>query len=219
MGIDTGANHELQKAIVILNAGRHAKIEIIDVPVPQMKDDEVLIRLSHSGVCHADVSFVYGDWKQLGFVFEGSQTPGHEGVGTVTAVGSEVKVLKPGVRVGVKWIRRVCRVCYHCRAGNDNWCESQLQSGRTTSGSFQQWVTAPADYLPLIPSEVSDEDAGPLLCAGSTMYSALRASKAKSGEWIAIVSHLVPFHFSDILDMIGLVLDRRFSSPLDVPSS
>lgn len=201
MTSNTSADQQLQKALVILNAGRDAKIEIIDVPVPQTKDDEVLIRLSYSGVCHADVSFVYGDWKQLGFVFEGSQTPGHEGVGTVNAVGSDVKVLKPGARVGIKWIRRVCRICYHCRAGNDNWCESQLQSGRTTSGSFQQYVTAPADYLPLIPPEVSDEDAGPLLCAGSTMYSALRASKASSGDWIVIVSRLVSFRSYIVLDM------------------
>ncbi len=201
MNANTSADHELQKAVVVLNAGQDAKIEIRDVPVPQPKDDEVLIRLHYSGVCHADVSFVYGDWKQLGFVFEGSQTPGHEGVGTVTAIGRDVKDLEPGARVGIRWIRRVCRICYHCRAGNDNWCESQLQSGRTTPGSFQQYVTAPADYLPMIPPEVSDEHAGPLLCAGSTIYLALRASKAASGDWIVIVSGLVSFRSYTVLDM------------------
>ena len=203
MTTNTSEDLPLQKAVVVLNAGRDAEIEIKDVPIPQPKDDEVLVRLSYSGVCHADVSFVYGDWKQLGFVFNGSQTPGHEGVGTVVAVGSEAKNLKLGARVGIKWIRRVCRTCRHCQARNENWCESQLQSGRTTSGSFQQYVTAPADYLPMIPPEISDEEAGPLLCAGSTMFSALRAAKAGPGDWVVIVSRLVPFQPYTDLDVNG----------------
>ena len=184
----------LQRAVVVINAGSEASIEIKSVPIPQPKDDEVLVRLSYSGVCHADVSFVYGDWKQLGFEFEGSQTPGHEGVGTVSAVGSRVKTLKLGARVGIKWVRRVCGTCRHCQAGNDNWCETQSHSGRTVSGSFQQYVTAPADYLPIIPPEISDENAGPLLCAGSTMYLALKASKARPGDWVVIVSLFLSFN-------------------------
>ena len=190
---NTSGNSTSQKAVVVINAGPEARIEIQDVSIPQPRDDEVLVKLTHSGVCHADVSFVYGDWMELGFTFEGSQTPGHEGIGTVVAVGSCVSVLKLGARVGIKWIRRVCGVCGYCEAGKDNWCESQTHSGRTTSGSFQQYVTAPANYVPIIPSEISGECAGPLLCAGSTMYSALKASNARLGDWVVIVSLVFPF--------------------------
>lgn len=191
---NTSGNSTSQRAVVVINAGPEARIEIQDVSIPQLKDDEVLVKLTHSGVCHSDVSFTYGDWKDLGFTFEGSQTPGHEGIGTVVAVGSYVSALKLGDRVGIKWIRRVCGVCHYCEAGKENWCESQTHSGRTTSGSFQQYVTAPANYVPIIPPEISGEHAGPLLCAGSTMYSALKTLNVTPGDWVVIVS--LAFHFT-----------------------
>jgi alcohol dehydrogenase, propanol-preferring len=191
---NTSGNSTSQRAVVVINAGPEARIEIQDVSIPQLKDDEVLVKLTHSGVCHSDVSFTYGDWMDLGFTFEGSQTPGHEGIGTVVAVGSYVSALKLGDRVGIKWIRRVCGVCHYCEAGKENWCESQTHSGRTTSGSFQQYVTAPANYVPIIPPEISGEHAGPLLCAGSTMYSALKTLNVTPGDWVVIVS--LVFHFT-----------------------
>lgn len=176
----------MQSAITIENPGPHAQISIraTDIPLPQ--PDEVLIRLSYTGICHADVAFVFGDWERLGFGIEGSKTPGHEGVGVVVAVGANVTNLKLGDRVGTKWLRNVCWSCSYCVAGNENMCIAQTHYGRDSPGSFQQYITSPAAYTPKIPREIPDDQAGPLLCAGVTMYRALKISKLLPGQWVVV---------------------------------
>ena len=175
-----------QRAIIVEEPGPEAHVLIKDIEIPHYQPDEVLIRLSHSGVCHADVAFIFGDWKKLSFGVEGSKTPGHEGVGEVVAIGSDVKNLAVGDRVGTKWLRSVCWKCDYCIEGKENLCHLQVHYGRSSPGSFQQYVTSPANYTPKIPAEISDEKAGPLLCAGVTMYRALKISGATAGQWVVI---------------------------------
>ena len=177
----------LQKAVVVTNPGPDARVEIKDIEIPEPGADDVLIHLSHTGVCHADVAFIYGEWEKLGFGLKGSQTPGHEGIGRVVAVGSNVKNFTIGDRAGVKWLHSVCWTCSYCKRGREDCCTSHLVSGRHVPGSFQQFVTSPANYTPKIPDAISDEKAGPLMCAGVTMYRALKMSTAVPGDWVAIM--------------------------------
>lgn len=172
---------------MVENPGKEARITIQDIELPEVGDEEVLIRISHSGICHADVAFAFDEWRQLDFRLENSRTPGHEGVGKVVGVGPKVTNLKVGDRVGTKWLRSVCGTCSYCHEGRENLCRQSKVYGQSTPGSFQQYVTSPAGFTPRIPSEISDEEAGPLLCAGVTMFRALKVSNVRSGDWVVIV--------------------------------
>lgn len=116
------------------------------------------------------------------------QIGGHEGVGLVVKLGagSEFSTVKLGDRVGIKWAAAMCGTCMPCRAGFDGHCTQFKVSGYFTPGTFAQYALAPANYVTPIPEGLESADAAPLLCAGLTVYSALRKCGAKSGEWVVV---------------------------------
>jgi len=116
------------------------------------------------------------------------QVGGHEGVGTVAALGpgSESSGLKIGDRVGIKWMAAVCGNCMACLAGADAMCASGKVSGYYTPGTFQQYALAPAHYVTPIPDGLPSDAAAPMLCGGVTVYSALKKSRAVPGDWVVI---------------------------------
>ena len=177
-----------QKAVIVEDAGPQAKFSIEETEVPTYGDDEILIRLSHSSICHTDVAFAYGEWGQMGFgMMNGNKTPGHEGVGHVVAVGANAGgKFKIGDRVGTKWLRRVCGDCTFCRRGDEHLCAEKTIYGHASPGSLQQYVAAQASTTPRIPDSLPMAKAGPLLCAGVTMYRGLRKVNASPGDWIVI---------------------------------
>lgn len=117
-----------------------------------------------------------------------TQIGGHEGVGHVVKFGpgTDTSGLKLGDRVGVKWLSSVCGNCPPCLATADGLCFNQKVSGYYTPGTFQQYVVGPANYVTPIPDELSSTDAAPMLCAGLTVYSALRKCKAHPGDYVVI---------------------------------
>ncbi|TAQ89794.1 hypothetical protein B7494_g1904 [Chlorociboria aeruginascens] len=161
------------------------KLEELATPEPGTGD--VLVRLTHSGVCHSDMGVMENTWRILPYPTQPGQIGGHEGVGIVQKLGpgAEGKV-KVGDRVGIKWIASVCGACLACLEGRDGNCFNQKISGYYYPGTFQQYALAPANYVTPIPDALSSEDAAPLLCAGVTVYSALRKSDAQSGQWVVI---------------------------------
>jgi len=162
------------------------QLAILKTPEPGAGD--MLVRLTHSGVCHSDMSVMENSFQWLPHPTQPGQVGGHEGVGIVQKLGpgSEKGHVKVGDRVGVKWVAYICQSCPPCLDGRDGLCFNQKISGYYHPGTFQQYVLAPANYVTPIPEEVSSEDAAPMLCAGVTTYSALRKSDAKSGQWVVI---------------------------------
>ncbi|KAE8375820.1 chaperonin 10-like protein [Aspergillus bertholletiae] len=161
-------------------------VQLVDTPEPQL--GQVLINLTHSGVCHSDFGVMTNSWKALPFPTQEGQVGGHEGVGVVVKLGpgcdnSQVKV---GDRVGVKWIASVCGTCLPCLSGSDGLCLNGKISGYYTPGTFQQYVLGPIDYVTPIPDGVPSELAAPMLCAGVTVYAALKRSKAQPGDFVVI---------------------------------
>lgn len=163
--------------------------KIVDHDTPEPGPGEVLIRLTHSGVCHSDLGVMENTWRGLPYPTETGQIGGHEGVGVVQKMGpgAELTNVKLGDRVGIKWVAYACGSCQACLEGLDGVCFNQKISGYYYPGTFQQYAIGPANYVTPIPDGLDSAEAAPLLCAGVTVYAALRKSGAESGEWVAIV--------------------------------
>jgi len=163
------------------------KVETLETPEPG--PGQVLINLTHSGVCHSDIGVMMNSWAGLPFPTQPGQVGGHEGVGKIVKMGSgtENAAVRVGDRVGVKWISAICDSCPACLSGHDGICFNQKISGYYTPGTFQQYVLGPASYVTPIPEGLDSASAAPMLCAGVTTYSALRKSNAESGQWVVIL--------------------------------
>jgi alcohol dehydrogenase, propanol-preferring len=158
-------------------------LQIRDVPIPDPKAGEVLVEIIASGVCHTDLHAADGDWPlkpTLPFI------PGHEGAGFVAKLGSGVKHLKEGDRVGIAWLHSACGHCEFCLTGWETLCQGQNMSGYTVNGSFAEFALGDADYVGRIPDKVSFIEIAPILCAGVTTYKGLKQTEARPGEWVVI---------------------------------
>ncbi|KAL6241193.1 hypothetical protein RBB50_011872 [Rhinocladiella similis] len=177
------------KALVYDNPGSiSAKIEYVDTPRPGV--GEVLVKLTHSGLCHSDMAIMTNRWTARIEPTPKGQIGGHEGVGEVVAFGpgaDQISGLKLGSRVGIKWMAYACCNCIICLAGLDSYCEAGKVSGFLYPGTFQQYALAPAHYVTPIPDGVPSDMAAPLLCAGLTVYSALRKAGAEPGDPVLIL--------------------------------
>ncbi|GAV53250.1 hypothetical protein ZYGR_0AI05340 [Zygosaccharomyces rouxii] len=170
-----------QKAIVFEE--NKGKLEYKDIPVPTPKPNEILIHVRYSGVCHTDLHAWKGDWPlptKLPLV------GGHEGAGEVVAIGSNVKNWKIGDLAGIKWLNGSCMSCEYCEKSNESNCAQADLSGYTHDGSFQQYATADAVQAARIPPGTNLAEVAPILCAGITVYKALKSAELKAGEWVAI---------------------------------
>ncbi|HVI88802.1 MAG TPA: alcohol dehydrogenase AdhP [Dongiaceae bacterium] len=158
-------------------------LEIEDVPVPEVRPGTILVKVSHSGVCHTDLHAADGDWPvkpSLPF------TPGHEGVGMVAAIGAGVTHVKEGDRVGVPWLHTACGHCEHCLTGWETLCDGQQMTGYTVDGGYADYVLADPNYVGRLPDKLDFAAAAPLLCAGVTVYKGLKVTDTKPGDWVVI---------------------------------
>ena len=141
-----------------------------EVPVPEPAADEVRIKVHACGVCRTDLHVVEGDLE----VRRSPIIPGHQVVGTIEALGSEVTDREVGERVGVAWLHRTCGCCAFCATGRENLCDAPDFTGWTVHGGFSEHVVAPARFTYPLPDGFSDLQAAPLLCAGIIGYRCLR---------------------------------------------
>jgi alcohol dehydrogenase, propanol-preferring len=157
-----------------------------DIERPSPGENDVIVRVEASGVCHSDLHIIEGDWKQFGGITKLPLVPGHEVAGRVEETGSAVRGLKPGDRVGVPWIHWSCGECDFCREGNENLCSKQKITGCTVDGGYAEYIKAPATHATRIPDAVSAVQAAPLFCAGVTVYRALKQARLASGQRLAV---------------------------------
>ncbi|CAR26277.1 hypothetical protein ZYGR_0H00850 [Zygosaccharomyces rouxii] len=170
-----------QKGVVFNES--NGPLEYKEIPVPTPKPNEILIHVRYSGVCHTDLHAWKGDWPlptKLPLV------GGHEGAGEVIALGSNVKNWKVGDLAGIKWLNGSCMSCESCEQSNESNCPDADLSGYTHDGSFQQYATADAVQAAHIPPGTDLAEVAPVLCAGITVYKALKSANLKAGQWVAI---------------------------------
>jgi len=167
--------------------GPKQPLVIEQVERPEPGPDEVLIQVEACGVCHSDVHVADGDWPQFAGIVKKPLILGHEIAGRVVEKGAAVNNLSVDDHVGVPWLHWSCGECDFCRAGYENLCVAQKITGVTVDGGFAEYVKAPASHAEKIPHGLSSVEAGPLFCAGVTVYRALEQAKISPGERLAVV--------------------------------
>ena len=153
---------------------------------------DILIDIQYCGVCHSDIHQVRDEWG--GSIYP--MVPGHEIVGRVSQVGSEVSKFKEGDPAGVGCFVDSCRTCRNCREGEEQYCENHLVSTYNgterdektpTYGGYSTSIVIDEDYALRIPDGLPLPNAAPLLCAGITTYSPLRRFKVGEGQRVGVV--------------------------------
>lgn len=176
-----------QKAAVKQGYGDQSITVIQDIPVPSPSSDQILVKINYSGLCATDKAMLHDELPRRIEEFDNGIC-GHEGAGTVVAVGSNVQDLwQVGNRAGIKWVASICHRCEFCTNGQDECCcPKQQNSGLHIAGTFQQYCVTDARYATRIPDGVKDEEAGPIMCGGVTAYVAFKRSQVRSGQWIVL---------------------------------
>ncbi|WP_226924797.1 alcohol dehydrogenase AdhP [Georgenia satyanarayanai] len=172
---------QTMRAAVVPELG--SPLEIRELAVPEPGPYEALVKVEYTGVCHTDLHAAHGDWPVKPVA---PFIPGHEGVGTVVAVGDRVERVAVGDTVGNAWLASACGACEYCQTGWETLCESQRNSGYSVDGSFGQYMLVDSRYCPVIPDGVDPAAAAPILCAGVTVYKGLKVTDTKPGEWVLI---------------------------------
>jgi propanol-preferring alcohol dehydrogenase len=170
-----------QKALIFDKTA--GPLEVREIPVPEPGPDELLVKILFSGVCHSDLHIWLGDFPVPMPV---PSVGGHEGVGIVVKAGANVTNFKVGEKAGIKWINGACLSCDQCKLGFDQSCTSTLTSGGSRHGTFQEYALVKATESPHIPDNVDLAKISPILCAGVTVYRALKESNVKAGQIVAI---------------------------------
>ncbi|KAJ4369300.1 chloride channel [Didymella sp. IMI 355093] len=171
------------KGGVVVNEGPDFHVEVQDVPTPEPGPTDVLIKLNATGICHSDIHFMLNDWALPKMSALGTKCAGHEGAGVIVKVGDQVKTLKPGMRAGFKPIQDTCGACELCRGGQECYCAKAVFTGLMCDGSYKQYVVSPERYTTIIPDGVNDYIAGPIMCSASTIYTSIKESNLKPGDW------------------------------------
>ncbi|KAJ7953496.1 putative Alcohol dehydrogenase [Quillaja saponaria] len=153
--------------------------------------DDVRFKVLYCGICHSDLHFIKNEWGISKFPV----VPGHEIVGEVTEVGSQVRKVNVGDKVGVGCIIGACRSCDNCNKSLENYCPKMILSfaatyhdGTTTYGGFSDTMVANERYIVHIPNNLPLDAGAPLLCAGITVYSPLKYhGLAEPGKHVGVV--------------------------------
>ena len=168
------------KAAQISNPG--GDWELIERDVPDPSTGEVRVKIEACGISHSDSLVKEGLWPGLQY----PRVPGHEIAGRIDAVGENVTAWTKGQRVGIGWHGGHCFVCEQCRRGDFAMCVNRKVTGIDFDGGYAEYMIAPATALAAIPDELPAEEAGPFMCAGVTVYNALRNSGARAGDVVAV---------------------------------
>ena len=169
------------RAMAVPEAG--AKLRMIEQDIPEPGPGEVRLRVAACGVCHSDSVTVDGLMPNITY----PRVPGHEVIGIIDAIGTEVHGVQVGTRAGVGWFGGACGYCARCRRGEAFACETMTAiTGVTRDGGYATHMLADASALARVPDELDEVGSAPLLCAGVTTFNALRNSGARPGDLVAI---------------------------------
>lgn len=155
------------------------------------RPNDVAIKISHCGICHSDLHMARNDWGMSRY----PMVPGHEIVGTVTAVGDAVGRYQVGDKVAVGCLVDSCRECAPCKSGTEQFCAKgstltyagiDRVDGSLTQGGYSDHIVVREEFVCRIPDSLDIARAAPLLCAGITTYSPLRKFGVGEGSKVGV---------------------------------
>lgn len=169
-------------AAVVTEKGGDFELQQHEIPTPGR--DEVVIKVHACGLCHSDTFSVHG--VMGGFPI----APGHEVAGEIVAVGEGHRAAswEIGNKVGVGWFGTACNEakCEACSAGDAICCSKGTVTGIHHNGGYQQYMVARGDACAAIPDGLDYMQAAPLMCAGVTVFNALRHNARPAGSLVAV---------------------------------
>jgi uncharacterized zinc-type alcohol dehydrogenase-like protein len=151
--------------------------------LPKLGSDQVDIKVHYCGICHSDLSMINNEWGMTTYPI----VPGHEVIGEVIAVGSEVKNLKPKDLVGLGWSSGSCMHCSQCMSGSHHMCESGEGTIVGRHGGFADKVRCHWSSAILLPEGIDTKKAGPLLCGGATVFSPIILAGVKPTDKVGVI--------------------------------
>ena len=147
---------------------------------------EILVKIEACGVCHSQLHSIEGDWKDIGIPPMLPTVPGHEVVGKIAEIGSNVTKFKVGERIGITPLLGSCLDCQYCNDGKEYLCEKMDVTGESLKGGYTEYITVSEDFATKVPDTMKSEYAAPLFCAGITAYKAVKAAEPKKNKKIAV---------------------------------
>ena len=147
---------------------------------------EILVKIEACGVCHSQLHSIEGDWEDIGIPPTLPTVPGHEVVGKIVEIGSNVTKFKVGERVGITPLLGSCLDCQYCNDGKEYLCEKMDVTGESLKGGYTEYITVSEDFATKVPDTMKSEYAAPLFCAGITAYKAVKAAEPKKNKKIAV---------------------------------
>jgi propanol-preferring alcohol dehydrogenase len=156
---------------------------IVDnIKIPNVDDEEILIKVEACGICHTDLDIIEGRLKpaKLPIVL------GHQIVGEVVQCGRSVENFSIGDRVGVGWINKACGVCNFCKSGFENLCDNFIATGKDVNGGYAEYTKVHAQYAFFMPGTFESLVAAPLMCAGGVGYRSLKLAGIRNGQKLAL---------------------------------
>ena len=168
------------KAVQVSKPG--GNFELVERNIPEPTRGQVRIKVEACGICHSDAIVKDGHWPGLQY----PRVPGHEIAGRIDAVGEGVTQWKAGQRVGVGWHGGHCFICDPCRRGDFVLCKNEKITALSHDGGYAEYLISPAEAVAAMPDDLPADEAAPLLCAGITVFNALRNSGARSGDLVAV---------------------------------
>lgn len=160
-----------------------ARLEERAFPFPEVGADDVVLEVTHCGVCHSDLHLIHDDWKMSQYPL----VPGHEILGRVLAVGNNVRNLKVGDHAGVGWQASSCGHCVECLAGHENFCEQQGATCNGHIGGYADYHVTKARFCFPLPKKLAVPEAAPLFCGGITVYSPICEFVKRKDARVAVV--------------------------------
>jgi len=157
-------------------------LRLIEMPIPEPREGEILVKISSCGVCHTELDEIEG------------RTPppllpvilGHQVVGQVAGLGKGATRFKEGERLGIAWIYSACGKCEYCLSGNENLCLEFRATGRDANGGYAQYMIVREGFAYPIPTIFTDVEAAPLLCAGAIGYRSMKLTGLHDGQKLGL---------------------------------
>ena len=167
------------KAVRLIQLGQ--RLEEGELPVPEIGNADVLVRVAACGICHSDAHYRAG----ISPIAHLPVTPGHEVAGTVERIGRDVDGFHPGDRVCVHYLAH-CGACDFCVRGQEQFCPEVEMIGKHRDGGYAEFIKVPARSLFVLPDEITFPQGAIMMCSSATALHALNKVRLKPGESVAI---------------------------------